>query len=53
MMTRQFWTQGSTREWALHLSMLTTAGVTLALPLGSSDRVHITEHILRNLHHLS
>jgi hypothetical protein len=47
------WRARSTREWVLDLGMLTTAGVTLALPPGSSDRVHIAEQTLRNLHHPS
>jgi hypothetical protein len=44
------WRERSTREWALDLSMLTTAGVTLAPPPGSPDRVHIAEKTLRDLH---
>jgi hypothetical protein len=47
------WRARSTREWVLDLSMLTTGGVTLAPPPGSSDRVHIAEQTLRNLHRLS
>jgi hypothetical protein len=35
------WWERSTREWSLDLSMLPTAGVTLAPPPGSSDRTHI------------
>jgi hypothetical protein len=44
------WRERSTREWALDLSMLTNAGVTLAPPPGSSNRVHIAKQTLRELH---
>jgi hypothetical protein len=42
------WRERSTREWSLDLSMLTTAGVTLAPPQGSSDRIHIAEQTHRH-----
>jgi len=44
------WRERSTRAWTLDLSMLTTAGMTLAPPPGSSNRGHIAERTLRDLH---
>ncbi|MGH3718303.1 MAG: DUF5710 domain-containing protein [Pseudonocardiaceae bacterium] len=43
------WKDRSTRRWTLDLTMLTTAGVTLAPPPAPSDRVHAAERTLRGL----
>ncbi|MEO7196467.1 MAG: hypothetical protein ABIZ05_16910 [Pseudonocardiaceae bacterium] len=40
------WKARSARTWTLDLSMLTTAGVTLAPPPAPSDRVRVAERTL-------
>jgi hypothetical protein len=44
------WERRSARTWTLDLSMLTSAGVTLASPPQASDRARIAGQTLRDLH---
>jgi hypothetical protein len=46
----QLWTRRSARTWALDLSMLTDAGITLAEPENPTGRAEAAERGLRDAH---
>lgn len=47
------WKERSAHTWTLDLSMLTTAGVTLAPPPDPADRVDVAERTVRGLRRTS